>query len=241
MTPILFLDDGGVISENSRRGPQWQQLAGEFFVPRLGGDPADWRRANRVVAERLFAEFLARVEQNAELDPVAEREREGERWLRGMAAEVGVAAPDDPAACIALAEAANAYITARVNAAYPGVPETIRALHRAGCTLYTASGEHSRDLAGYLSALEVTECFVTLYGPDLVGVPKENPRYYERVFAHAGVNPADALVVDDSEKRLEHASATGARTVLCGPRPPSSAQHQQITSLAGILDLLEIG
>jgi len=181
------------------------------------------------------------MERNFELDPAAARARYVQCWLRDMAEEVGVAAPEDSADCVVLAEAAHAYITARVDAAYPGVPEAIWALNQAGCTLYTASGEHSRDLAGYLSCLGVVQCFVTLYGVDLVGVPKENPRYYERIFAHAGVTPSDALVVDDSEKRLDHASASGARTVLCGPRSPASSRHRHIVALAALPELLQIG
>ncbi len=36
----LFIDDGGVLNDNALRGPQWQRLVAEFFVPALGGDRA---------------------------------------------------------------------------------------------------------------------------------------------------------------------------------------------------------
>ncbi|HEX5417245.1 MAG TPA: HAD-IA family hydrolase [Chloroflexota bacterium] len=238
MQPIVFLDDGGVMSDNERRGEQWRRLVAEFFAPRLGGDPAAWQRANRVVFDGMWAEFLARAERAPDYDPVADRAREMEVWLRGMAAEVGVAAPENSPDCIALSEDAHAFITSRVNAAFPGVPETVRALHSAGFTIYTASGEHSRDLDGYMSALAIRDCFVTLYGPDLVGVPKENPRYYERVFAHAGVAPSEALVVDDSPTRLDSAAATGARTVLCGSQATAPSRHERIRGLPELLALL---
>ena len=39
MRRAIFLDDGGVLNDNARRGPQWQRLVGEFFAPRLGGEP----------------------------------------------------------------------------------------------------------------------------------------------------------------------------------------------------------
>ena len=51
---VVFLDDGGVMSDNRLRGVQWQRLVGEFFVPLLGGTHEAWANANLVVASRLF-------------------------------------------------------------------------------------------------------------------------------------------------------------------------------------------
>jgi HAD superfamily hydrolase (TIGR01509 family) len=62
--------------------------------------------------------------------------------------------------------------------------------------------------------MTVRDCFGRLYGPDLVNTPKEGPRYYERIFADAGVDPADAVVIDDFPGALAWAAAAGARTVL---------------------------
>lgn len=120
-------------------------------------------------------------------------------------------------------------------------PTDMQHLFQAGLTIYTASGEHSRDLAGYMTALGIRDCFVTFYGPDLVGVPKESSRYYERVFAHAGVDPANALVVDDSASRLAVAAPTGARTVLCGRPAEASSRHEQISGLPELLQVLNVG
>lgn len=53
----IFLDDGGVMNDNAVRGPQWQRLVAAFFAPRLGGDPAAWAGANRLVATALFADY----------------------------------------------------------------------------------------------------------------------------------------------------------------------------------------
>jgi len=104
--------------------------------------------------------------------------------------------------------------------------------------LHTASGEPSSDLAGYLEAMGVRDRFGTLYGPDLVNAAKASPRYYARVFSHAGLRPEEALVVDDGEQVLEWAASLGARTVLCRPNPPTSARHYHVTSLARFSELL---
>lgn len=236
--PVIFLDDGGVMNENARRGPQWQALVARFLAPRLGGSVEAWRHANRVVAERVWHGYLEAVRENPALDAGLYRETEHLLWLRGMCAEVGVDAPDDRQACIQLAEETNAYVTRRVRAAYPGVVEAIRRLHTAGYALHTASGEHSADLDGYLEGMGVRECFGTLYGPDLVRSVKSGPRYYAAILDHAKVDPRDALFVDDGEAVLDAAASLGALTVLCAADPPSDRRHRHVRALAGLPDLV---
>jgi HAD superfamily hydrolase (TIGR01509 family) len=120
------------------------------------------------------------------------------------------------ATILRLARHAAAFITRRVRSAFPGVVETIRALHRQGYTLHTASGESSLDLEGYLHAMGVRDCFGRLYGPDLIETLKEGPEYYERIFADLGITAAEVLVVDDSPHAIVWATQVGARTVLIG-------------------------
>jgi len=57
---------------------------------------------------------------------------------------------------------------------------------------------------------------------------KFSPIYYERIFAHFEVNPANALVVDDSEQALNWAAELGAHTVLCNPSAPGNPRHGHI-------------
>jgi beta-phosphoglucomutase-like phosphatase (HAD superfamily) len=96
------------------------------------------------------------------------------------------------------------------------VVDAIRMLHRQGYMLHTTSGESSLDLAGYLQAMGVSDCFGRLYGPDLIDTFKEGPEYYERMLADLGISPADALVVDDSPRAIQWATQVGARAVLVG-------------------------
>ena len=57
----IFLDDGDVMNDNRLRGPQWQRLVGEFFTPRLGGEPSAWAAANASIAEEADARFVQRI------------------------------------------------------------------------------------------------------------------------------------------------------------------------------------
>ncbi|MFV2014489.1 MAG: hypothetical protein ACC656_03610 [Candidatus Heimdallarchaeota archaeon] len=42
----LFFDDGGVINDNEARGPQWQKLIAEYFMPKYSKTYEEWGKAN---------------------------------------------------------------------------------------------------------------------------------------------------------------------------------------------------
>jgi HAD superfamily hydrolase (TIGR01509 family) len=207
----IFLDDGGVMNLNHLRGPQWQRLVGEFLAPLLGGAPAAWAEANRVVVEEL----LINLWTNPVADYRAYHAQEARAWLLGMCRHVGVAPPPN-AEILALHDRATAWITRRVRSAAPGAVEAIRALHGRGHRLMTASGEDSNSLDGYLEGMGVRACFERLYGPDLINTTKHGPLYYRRVLEDAGVAPAEALFVDDSPAAVGWIRDVGARAIHVG-------------------------
>lgn len=213
MSPALFLDDGGVMSDNRGRGEQWRRFVAEYFAPRLGGSLGAWERANTAVMEGMFEQGAWQARMHAARG-YADFDRTYQLdWVRGMCRLVGVPTPPEEE-CLHLAWEVGASIPARVNTAFPGVVQAIQDLHACGYPLYTAFGESSSDLAGYLTAMGVRDCFVRLYGPDLIDVLKAGPVYYERLFADAEVDPSDAIVVDDSRIALSWAEKVGVRTVL---------------------------
>ena len=239
MPPIqhIFLDDGDVINDNTLRGPQWQRLVGEFFAPRLGGEPSAWAAANASIAEEADARFVPRIRagcrySEAHLDFEAD-------WLRSMCRVVEVEAPQGEA-CAALAHEASKYITRRVRAAYPGAVEAIRALGQR-YELFTASNEHSTELQGYLEGMGVASLFRGFYGPDLIDAMKFDKLYYQRMFEHAGVDPAACLVVDDKAEFLAAAASMGARTVQVSRVAPAPAGSFVIEGLAALPPLLASG
>jgi HAD superfamily hydrolase (TIGR01509 family) len=226
------------MNDNRLRGPQWQQRTGEFFPPRLGGSPMAWADANRVVAARLFepAHWQARVQAAPDYASFERTYRLD--WLGDMCRLVGIT-PPPVEACIELAAQAEAYITRRVQAAFPGAIEAIRALYSRGYTLHTASGESSAHLQGYLEGMGVRACFGRLYGSDLLNTLKETPAFYERLFADARLAPGDALIVDDNPQALAWAKALGATTVLVkAEHQPVADEPLCISSLAALPALL---
>jgi HAD superfamily hydrolase (TIGR01509 family) len=234
---VLFIDDGGVMNDNALREPQWRQLVGEFFSPRLGGDPSAWSEANRRTLQRQVAEFLPVLPSVP--DYAAWRRNFDLFWIRHMCQLVGVESPADEAACLMLIDESNAWIIPRVRSAIPGAIDAIHRLHEQGYTLHTASGENWIELHGYLVGMEVRDLFDRLYGPDLVNTPKASARYYERIFADAGVSPTDAAVIDDNPAVLHWAAQTGATTVLLSTEATAAPGADLVVSrLAELPDAL---
>ena len=231
----LFIDDGGVLSDNSRRAPEWRRLIAEFFPPRLGGEPEAWAEANRATWRQVAAAHQPAMAVEGHYAEGLEV-YEG-AWLVAMCEHVGVAAPAGDA-CAALAREASLYIMRRVRAAFPGAAGAVASLSDAGYTLHTASNQASWELDAYLARMGVVDRFGFLFGADLVDCMKPNPRYYERAFALAGVDPSHALVLDDTPEYLDAARAVGARTILVDVGG-SVHGHPAIPSLAALPTFLE--
>ena len=217
MPPLnIFLDDGGVITDKQRRAAEFGRLVGVCFVPLLGGTEEAWARAHRVVVDRL-AEPQA-VSALAAADFVGFYRAYQLRWVAGMCELLDLPTPPEEE-CLDLAYRALGWITRRIQAALPGAVEAIRLLHRQGYGLHTASGACSLELVGALEGMGVRHCFGRLFGADLINTFKEGPEYYAHLFANAGVQPEEALVVDDSADAARWAGQLGAGIVLVGSSP----------------------
>lgn len=239
----ILLDDGGVMNDNTLRGPEWQRLVAEFLAPRLGGAPEAWAEANDIVFTQMGREFEALLHPVLEADIDTYFDFFGDqraRWLRDMCARVGVTAPDDDQ-CLKLGLETENFVLPRVQSAYAGATEAIRTLHASGHRLGTASGGTSRELEGHLTGLGVRELFPErLYGPDLLTAMKATSAYYTRLFADAKIDPAETLLVDDSPIAVARAAAVGLTTVLVtADAPPDHKAHFVITLLADLPALLE--
>ena len=206
----LFLDDGGVLNDNSLRGPEWLRLVGEFMPARMGGTAEQWASANRVVFSRVWGNLTKRL---ADFASHQEFQRTyATDWMRGMCAHVGITPPRDDDAVTVYKEL-SIYIGERATSEIAGAADAVLSLHRAGYTLYTASGTPSWELRGIVAKMGIAEAFSGLYGPDLVDHVKYGPTFYQRVFTHAGVVPSRALVIESDSECCRWASEAGSRAV----------------------------
>jgi beta-phosphoglucomutase-like phosphatase (HAD superfamily) len=229
--PVLFVDDGGVLNDNGRRGPEYLRLLGEYLPSRLGGTASQWKAANQAVFAPLFADVQSRIGTFANF---ADFQREYElRWIGGMCAHVGVPTPP-PDAAIELTRAAAAHVERHADAAIDGAADAVRKLRNAGYLLHTASGTPSWELEAILTRMGVRPLFATLYGPDLIDHVKHGPEYYRRIFRHAGVSPEQALVIESSPTACGWARSTGARAVWITPADREGSTGESASALADL-------
>jgi phosphoglycolate phosphatase-like HAD superfamily hydrolase len=208
--PILFLDDGGVLNDNALRPSQYLTLIGEFMPPRLGGTAEQWRDANRTAAPAAWRGVVARL---PEFSTHKEFYRTyGLDWMKRMCEGSGVPLPPEDEAWAVFSDVMH-YCTERVSSAAAGAVDAVQSLRRAGYTLYTASGTASWELRNIVANMGLSDAFIQLYGPDITDRVKYGPQFYEAIFAHAGVDPARALVVESDEECCKWAVDAGAEAV----------------------------
>lgn len=208
----IFFDDGGVMNDNKKRGPQWQRLVGEFFSKRFGGEPTVWSNANRQYIEGYLKKYRTWTGIYEGLDYESFNRLYIEGWVEGMFNLTGNLLPprieyDD------IFYSASAYVTPNVQADFPGVIDTITDLYNTGYTLHTASGESSMDLHGYLSGMGVRDMFDRLYGPDLVNTVKNGEPYYREILNDLNIEPEHAIIIDDNPKMLQILSKMGVHAI----------------------------
>ena len=236
----IFLDDGGVMNDNERRGSQWLRHLVDYLVPRFGGDRAAWEAANTEVITRQMKLFIDGIGFPVQGGYRAARRTMGIAWVRDMFRIAGVPALADDEECYGLFRATTDYVTPRLRTAFPGAVEAIRTLHGLGFRLFTASGTDSFDLDVYLEVMEVKDLFTGIVGPDLIDTHKGSRHFYEGILELAGVSPQNALFVDDSDKSVGWATETGAMAILISQEPAESEKALAVlNSLAELPDFLQ--
>ena len=208
----LFFDDGGVMSDNSRKGKQWRDFIVEFFVPRYGGNPTIWREANRQVVKIWVEKWTQMIDKGTNLDYKEYQEYEDKSWINHMFDAVGVDKPRQQEYSLIRREFEE-WIAPQIQADIKGIIVVLKRLKTNGYTLYTASGHSSWVLKGILTGMGVIDYFTNFYGPDIVGVMKGGLEFYKKIFSHAQVHPSYAVVIDDNPKLLQYADQLGAYTI----------------------------
>jgi phosphoglycolate phosphatase-like HAD superfamily hydrolase len=221
----IFLDDGGMMSDNDRWGTQYRVILSEYLAPRLGGSPSQWSDANTAV---IAVSMDAFDEFPLDGGYLAARWIYFVKWLRDMCDLVGVEAPADEDECADLAGATHHYVWARTECEIPGVGNAIRELHGMGYRIYAGSGTEAVDLDATLRGMGVRDLFTETYGTDLVDTWKGSRIYYDRILVHAGVPPEKALFVDDNNGSIDWANEAGAIGVLIADERPDPTNAVEV-------------
>lgn len=208
----IFFDDGGVINDNEARAPQWRQLIAEYFKPKYGKTFEEWSEANTFFLEREIKEWDEVLEKKQFTDMTKFLERYNIQWVSNMFEYLNIPVPT-PEECVKITTDANAWIIPQVNSAYEGMNELVRKL-ASHFVLYTSSGGDNATLKAYYKAQGIEKYFKTLYGSDLIGVFKSHPEYFDRLFQLTGIDPKNAIIIDDKERVLDLTEVFGAKCVL---------------------------
>jgi len=209
---VIFFDDGGVMNDNSLRGEQWKKILVEYLVPRYGGDPEVWKKANHKAVEILIREMEILRNSNLSISFSKHQEHLDKLWLEYMFRAHPIDFP--PATEYStICREIDAFVTPQVKSSYPGIIEAIKEIYSIGLPLHTASGELSVQLNGYLTGMGIRHCFSTLYGPDLINTFKGGKEYFQAIFTSEKILPSQAIIIDDSPKILTIAEDLGAKVI----------------------------
>src|SRR5512139_4288036 len=104
----------------------------------------------------------------------------------------------------------------------PGAREFLTAQRAAGRRLVLATNAHPVTLAIKDDAVGIGEHFDRMYSSHVFGAPKEDPRFWQGLFAAERIDPARTLFIDDSLVVLAAAKAAGIAHLLAVRRPDSS-------------------
>ena len=121
---------------------------------------------------------------------------------------------------------------------YPDALPALGDLRALGVTVVVASNWDC-SLPDWLEPAGITELVDGVVTSAEVGVPKPNPRVFERALAIAGVGPSEALHVGDKvDNDVEGAAAAGVRAVLVqreGEPPPGVEAIRSLRELPALL------
>jgi phosphoglycolate phosphatase len=94
---------------------------------------------------------------------------------------------------------------------FPGVAETLQALHRAGILLGVCSNKPVAFTRGLFDHFELKPLFSAILGPEDVALPKPAPDLLLAGLARLGVGAEEALYVGDMEVDVVTARGAGVR------------------------------
>ena len=224
--PILFFDFDDTLSEQIPFNLQYVRGIGSALAPQFGGDPEAWAKCAIDMLETLEAQYIARFRD----DPTnynawfaAMHEQAMGLVFSGMGLHVS---PDAET----LSKETQRLALAQCDATFSGTREAVHALHRQGYVLHMASGNDSGHLRSALAGAHLDFYFDRLYGPDLIDCAKEGPEFYARLFRHAQVDPARALIIDNDPNAIEWAISVGAQAIQVDFLP-----YKHVPAALGIL------
>jgi GMP/IMP 5'-nucleotidase len=122
----------------------------------------------------------------------------------------------------------------------PGAREFLGAQRAAGRRLVLATNAHPVTLSIKDDAVGIATHFDRMYSSHLFGAPKEDPRFWQGLFAAERIDPAHTLFIDDSLVVLAAAKAAGLVHLFAVARPDSTRPAREMPGFATIETIAQL-
>ena len=122
----------------------------------------------------------------------------------------------------------------------PGAAELVQALREAGVALGVVTTARRANVETVLAATGLLDAFDVVVAGDDVAHPKPDPEPYRRALDRLGIDPADAVALEDSSTGLASARGAGLRAVAVAPTRPAADEagpDAAVAWLPGLDDL----
>lgn len=133
---------------------------------------------------------------------------------------------------------------AHLIAVHPGVVDFLAAVRAAGKPLLLVTNAHHKALTLKMARTGLRPHFDALVTSHELGLPKEDPNFWERLRTHHPFDPEHTLLVDDSLPVLDSARRYGLRHLLAVRRPDTQQPEKSTGDYAAIgrfSELLTVG
>jgi len=129
---------------------------------------------------------------------------------------------------------------AHLIAVHPHVEEFLARARGAGKRVVLVTNAHHKSLTLKLRVTGIEPRFDAVVCAHDLGLPKEQPQFWERLRALENFDPARTLLVDDSLAVLRSARSYGIRHLLGVRNPDSRQPPKAIEEFASIADFSEL-
>jgi putative hydrolase of the HAD superfamily len=125
-------------------------------------------------------------------------------------------------------------------AVHPHVPDFLHALRQAGKRVALVTNAHNDSLALKMERTGLAGYFDRVVCAHDLGLPKEDPAFWERLRETEPFEPARTLLVDDTLAVLRSAQRFGIEHLVAVTRPDSGAAVRPDSEFPGVVDFSEL-
>jgi len=129
---------------------------------------------------------------------------------------------------------------AHLIAVHPHVIDFLNALRAAGKQIILVTNAHQKSLALKMQRTGLAAQFDTLISAHELGLPKEDPAFWELLRSRIPFQPARTLLVDDNVSVLDSARAGGIAQLVLVTRPDTRRPQTAGAAYPGIVDFGEL-